>query len=102
MYKRQASFLAKVFATVVTYPTQVLRAVMQQRPQPGAKGTPYSSMFVTTTTLWRQGGLRAFYRGIFAQMLRTVPQSMAFFSIYEFTLKHFTASYRLWAGLPSK
>lgn len=96
-----ASFLAKVFATVATYPTQVLRAVMQQRPPVGAKAVPYTSMFVTMNTLWRQGGMRAFYRGIFAQMLRTVPQSMAFFSIYEFTLKQFTRSYRLWAAEPS-
>jgi solute carrier family 25 folate transporter 32 len=93
-----ASFLAKVFSTVITYPTQVLRAVMQQRPPAGAKN-PYTSMFGTATTLWRQGGVRGFYRGIYAQMLRTVPQSMAFFSIYEFTLEHFTAAYQLWAGV---
>lgn len=91
-----ASFLAKIFATVVTYPTQVLRAVMQQRPPVGSKSMPYTSMLVTMGTLWRHGGIRAFYRGIFAQMLRTVPQSMAFFSIYEFTLKQFTRSFRLW------
>jgi solute carrier family 25 folate transporter 32 len=92
-----ASFMAKIFSTMVTYPTQVLRAVMQQRPQPGGKGDPYTSMFGTTATLWRHGGVRAFYRGIFAQMLRTVPQSMAFFSIYEFTLGHFTTAHGLWA-----
>lgn len=94
-----ASFMAKIFATMATYPTQVLRAVMQQRPQPGAKGDhPYTSMFGTAATLWRHGGVRAFYRGIFAQMLRTVPQSMAFFSIYEFTLGHFTTAHGLWAA----
>lgn len=86
-----ASFLAKMFATMVTYPSQVMRAVMQQRPQAGARGVPYSSMLITAQTLWRQGGVRAFYRGIYAQMLRTVPQSMAFFSIYEFMLKQIGA-----------
>ncbi|KAJ1620517.1 mitochondrial carrier domain-containing protein [Pavlovales sp. CCMP2436] len=94
-----ASFMAKVFSTIVTYPTQVLRAVMQQRPQPGTKHVPYRSVLVTTASLWRQGGVRAFYRGIFAQMLRTVPQSMAFFSIYEFTLKQMAAGYGLWSGI---
>ena len=92
-----ASFTAKIFATMVTYPTQVLRAVMQQRP--GSKGDhPYTSMAGTAATLWRHGGVRAFYRGIFAQMLRTVPQSMAFFSIYEFTLGHFTTAHGVWAA----
>lgn len=89
-----ASFVAKIFATMATYPTQVLRAVMQQRPQPGGKGDhPYASTLGTAATLWRHGGVRAFYRGIFAQMLRTVPQSMAFFSVYEFTLGHFAAAH---------
>lgn len=77
-----ASFCAKVFATTVTYPLQVLRSVMQQRPAEHER-FPYTSLKVTATILWQRGGIGAFYRGIGPQMMRTVPQSVAFFSIYE-------------------
>lgn len=84
-----ASFSAKIFATTVTYPLQVLRAVMQQRPL-AHEPFPYTDVKTTATILWKNGGVRAFYRGICPQMMRTVPQSMAFFSIYEHTLGVFS------------
>mmetsp|Transcript_40082 Transcript_40082/g.87539 ORF Transcript_40082/g.87539 Transcript_40082/m.87539 type:complete len:372 (-) Transcript_40082:19-1134(-) len=78
-----ASCLAKVLATTSTYPLQVVRSVMQQRPDVGSSG--YSHMAEACRAMWQRDGIRAFYRGIDAQMLRTVPQAMAFFSIYEWT-----------------
>ncbi|CAK9117164.1 unnamed protein product [Durusdinium trenchii] len=79
-----ASGSAKVFATVATYPLQVIRSVMQQRPTGGT--FEYSNIFRTGQLLWQRNGVTAFYRGILPQMMRTVPQSMAFFSIYEYAL----------------
>jgi len=87
-----ASFAAKVFATAATYPLQVVRAVMQQRP-PADGSFPYATATATVGLLWQRGGAAAFYRGIGPQMLRTVPQAMAFFSIYESALKLLS---RLW------
>jgi hypothetical protein len=81
-----SSFCAKVFATSITYPLQVIRSVMQQ-PRPAATSVSafeYSRLTTTAWLLWqRDGGIRAFYRGLSAQMLRTVPQAVALFSIYE-------------------
>eukprot|EP00435_Cladocopium_sp_Y103_P031565 s2248_g8.t1 len=72
---------------LATYPLQVVRSVMQQRP---ANGTfEYTSAPRTAQLLWQRNGLPAFYRGILPQMMRTVPQAMAFFSIYEYALTAF-------------
>ncbi|CAE7407645.1 FOLT1, partial [Symbiodinium pilosum] len=77
-----ASASAKIFATIATYPLQVVRSVMQQRPT-NPEAFEYTSAPRTVRLLWQRNGLPAFYRGILPQMLRTVPQAMAFFSIYE-------------------
>ncbi|CAJ1364540.1 unnamed protein product [Effrenium voratum] len=78
-----ASCCAKIFASVATYPLQVTRSVMQQRREAHFE---YTSFPRTVQLLWQRNGLQAFYRGLFPQMLRTVPQAMAFFSIYEHVL----------------
>eukprot|EP00927_Polykrikos_kofoidii_P073668 TRINITY_DN69689_c0_g1_i1.p1 TRINITY_DN69689_c0_g1~~TRINITY_DN69689_c0_g1_i1.p1 ORF type:complete len:368 (-),score=38.68 TRINITY_DN69689_c0_g1_i1:176-1219(-) len=85
-----ASLCAKVFATVVTYPFQVVRAVMQQRPEVHgvqSEALEITSFRETVHTLWKRGGVRAFYRGMVPQMMRTVPQAVTFFSLYEQVLK---------------
>lgn len=84
-----ASFSAKVFATMATYPLQVVRTVMQQRPSDHSQ-FPYTSFKATAHDLWQRGGMPAFYRGIFPQMMRTLPQSVAFFSIYEYLMGAFS------------
>ncbi|CAE7216664.1 SLC25A32 [Symbiodinium necroappetens] len=84
-----ASASAKIFASVATYPLQVVRSVMQQRPT-NAEAFEYTSAPRTVQLLWMRKGLPAFYRGILPQMLRTVPQAMAFFSIYEYSLQALT------------
>lgn len=84
-----ASFSAKIFATITTYPLQVVRSVMQQRP-PLDGSFPYTSTMVTARILWQRGGVAALYRGIGPQMARAVPQAMAFFSIYEQALGLFS------------
>lgn len=84
-----ASFFAKIFATSATYPLQVVRSVMQQRPTDA--NFPYKDIRKTVQILWEQGGITAFYRGICPQMMRTVPQSMAFFSIYECMVRTLTS-----------
>lgn len=89
-----ASFCAKVFATTATYPLQVMRSVMQQRPSE-SHSFPYTTLRRTAGILWQRGGPLAFYRGIWPQMMRTVPQAMAFFSIYECVLAAFTTHWDL-------
>lgn len=90
-----ASSCAKIFATTATYPLQVVRSVMQQRPN-GNEPFPYVTFTGTARALWRSGGLLRLYRGIHVQMLRTVPQSVALFSVYEHIISIFTSNAGLW------
>jgi len=83
-----ASLCAKIFATTATYPLQVVRSVMQQRPSDD-RSFPYTSAQSTAKLLWSRGGVLAFYRGICPQLMRTVPQSVVFFSVYERVLSLF-------------
>jgi len=83
-----ASLFAKVFASVSTYPVQVVRSVMQQRPIEGQ--LTGLKLIPTIKALWHHDGLFAFYRGLSVQMMRTVPQAMAFFSVYEVVLAQLT------------
>jgi len=89
-----ASLLAKVFASVSTYPVQVVRSVMQQRPSAGMEPA-HSALLPTISSLWISGGPFAFYRGLSVQLIRTVPQAMAFFSFYEIILEQLTNSWEL-------
>mmetsp|Transcript_140401 Transcript_140401/g.448778 ORF Transcript_140401/g.448778 Transcript_140401/m.448778 type:complete len:126 (-) Transcript_140401:53-430(-) len=89
-----ASLLAKVFASVSTYPVQVVRSVMQQRPSAGMEQA-HAALLPTISSLWISGGPLAFYRGLSAQLIRTVPQAMAFFSFYEIILEQLTYPWEL-------
>ena len=64
-----ASAASKVFATVSTYPYQVVRSRMQ-----AAVGLPTAvpSVVSTARALLRKDGVRGFYRGLAPNILRTV------------------------------
>ncbi|XP_018441257.2 folate transporter 1, chloroplastic isoform X1 [Raphanus sativus] len=77
---------SKVAAVLLTYPFQVIRARLQQRPS--TNGTPryIDSLHVMRETA-RFEGLRGFYRGLTANLLKNVPASSITFIVYENVLK---------------
>lgn len=77
---------SKVAAVLLTYPFQVIRARLQQRPSTNGIPRYIDSLHVIRETA-RFEGLRGFYRGLTANLLKNVPASSSTFIVYENVLK---------------
>ncbi|KAK6150608.1 hypothetical protein DH2020_015540 [Rehmannia glutinosa] len=73
---------SKLAAVVLTYPFQVIRARLQQRPS--IEGIPryMDSLHVVRETV-RFEGIRGFYKGITANVLKNAPAASVTFIVYE-------------------
>ncbi|KAL6552243.1 hypothetical protein OROGR_008397 [Orobanche gracilis] len=73
---------SKLAAVALTYPSQVIRARLQQRPN--TEGIPryMDSLHVVKETA-RFEGLRGFYKGITANVLKNAPAASVTFIVYE-------------------
>ncbi|XP_031742407.1 folate transporter 1, chloroplastic isoform X2 [Cucumis sativus] len=77
---------SKIAAMLLTYPFQVVRARLQQRP--GHDGIPrYMDSFHVLKETVRFEGIRGFYRGITPNLLKNVPAASITFIVYENVLK---------------
>ena len=77
---------SKAVATTVTYPYQVVKSRMQQRPVSGAEGASaaaYRGFWTTVAATARHEGARGFYRGFAANLVRVAPQSAITLLVYE-------------------
>ncbi|XP_054824090.1 folate transporter 1, chloroplastic isoform X2 [Prosopis cineraria] len=77
---------SKVAATLISYPFQVLRSRLQQRPSVGGIPRYMDSWHVVKETA-RFEGVRGFYKGITPNLLKNVPASSVTFIVYENVLK---------------
>ncbi|PRP88597.1 hypothetical protein PROFUN_03008 [Planoprotostelium fungivorum] len=78
--------LSKIFATVTTYPFQVVRSRLQQRPDDGGVRV-YTGTLDTVLKTFRNEGLFGFYKGLFPNLLRVVPSASVTFLAYENIMK---------------
>ncbi|XP_021646292.2 folate transporter 1, chloroplastic isoform X2 [Hevea brasiliensis] len=77
---------SKVAAIILTYPFQVIRARLQQRP--GTDGFPkYTDSWHVMKETARFEGFRGFYKGITPNLLKNVPAASITFIVYENVLK---------------
>ncbi|KAI9109685.1 hypothetical protein K1719_019315 [Acacia pycnantha] len=77
---------SKIAATLISYPFQVLRARLQQRPS--VDGIPrYMDTWHVVKETARFEGVRGFYKGITPNLLKNVPASSVTFIVYENVLK---------------
>ncbi|XP_019172171.1 PREDICTED: folate transporter 1, chloroplastic isoform X2 [Ipomoea nil] len=73
---------SKLAAILLTYPFQVIRARLQQRPS--TAGIPrYVDSWHVVKESARFEGVRGFYRGITANLLKNVPAASVTFIVYE-------------------
>ena len=75
---------SKLLASGVTYPSQVLRARLQQRREAAPAGAAAEgSAWSTLRGLLRREGLRGLYKGWVPNVLRVLPSSALTFLVYE-------------------
>ncbi|RAL48812.1 hypothetical protein DM860_001132 [Cuscuta australis] len=79
---------SKVAAILSTYPFQVIRSRLQQRPSIDGIHRYTDSLHAVKETA-RFEGIRGFYKGITANLLKNVPASAVTFVVYENVLKLF-------------
>lgn len=76
---------SKLSASIITYPTQVIRARLQQCMQD--RTLVYKGMRQAVQLTWAREGLRGFYKGLGPALIRTMPQSAVTLVVYENTLR---------------
>ncbi|KAG4430964.1 hypothetical protein IFR05_013551 [Cadophora sp. M221] len=71
---------AKIFAGTVTYPYQVIRSRLQTYHSEVLYGR---GIMGVGTKIWREEGVRGFYRGLGTNVLRVLPATWVTFLVYE-------------------
>jgi solute carrier family 25 folate transporter 32 len=90
-----SSSIAACFASLITYPTEVVRSRMQIQGielkilnKTGRAGPrAYKGIFDAFRTIWREEGTRGLYRGFRTNLVRLVPAQAIAFTVYELILK---------------
>lgn len=79
---------SKTFATVATYPYQVIRSRLQDHRLTAVTSNalaprPYTGVLDVMRRVFQSDGLRGFYRGLGANILRVLPGTCITFAVYE-------------------
>ncbi|TFK24413.1 mitochondrial NAD transporter [Coprinopsis marcescibilis] len=91
------SAIAKMTASIATYPHEVIRTRLQTQRRPIAddmssdgmiKQYPRGGILYTTKKLIRKEGWRALYKGLSVNLIRTVPNSAVTMLTYELVMRH--------------
>ncbi|KAL8918813.1 MAG: hypothetical protein Q9208_007151 [Pyrenodesmia sp. 3 TL-2023] len=72
---------SKVFAGSATYPYQVVRARLQMYEA----GQTYNGARDAIAQIWKQEGVRGFYKGLAPNLVRVLPSTWVTFLVYEKT-----------------
>ena len=77
------SSLSKVFAGMITYPHQVVRARLQTYDPSAVTPVRGPGMIDLIKQVWHNEGFVGFYKGLFPNLLRVVPSTCVTFLVYE-------------------
>uniref|UniRef100_A0A3B3ZTE4 Solute carrier family 25 member 36 n=1 Tax=Periophthalmus magnuspinnatus TaxID=409849 RepID=A0A3B3ZTE4_9GOBI len=75
-----AAATSKTCATTIAYPHEVIRTRLRE------EGTKYRSFFQTLTTVPKEEGYRALYRGLTTHLVRQIPNTAIMMCTYEFVV----------------
>ncbi|KAA1069605.1 hypothetical protein PGT21_029409 [Puccinia graminis f. sp. tritici] len=84
--KMAAAGAAKLIATGITYPHEVVRTRMRQKPPPLPAKSKYVGLVSTFRVILAEEGLKAFYGGLSPHLLRVVPNAAVMYTVYEAAL----------------
>ncbi|KAJ2341389.1 Pyrimidine nucleotide transporter, mitochondrial, partial [Coemansia sp. RSA 2618] len=83
-----AAASAKLMASVVTYPHEVLRTRLRQPPDSNGM-VKYRGLVNSAKIIFAEEGIRGFYGGLTPHLLRTVPNASIMFLAYELVVHYF-------------
>ncbi|XP_044301424.1 solute carrier family 25 member 33 [Varanus komodoensis] len=72
-----AAAISKGCASCIAYPHEVIRTRLRE------EGTKYKTFVQTARVVFQEEGYLAFYRGLFAQLMRQIPNTAIVLSTYE-------------------
>lgn len=88
-----AGALAGVFTTVVMVPGERIKCILQVQSM-NEQPAKYSGPVDVVKKLYKEGGIRSIYRGTGATLLRDIPASGAYISVYEYLKDWFSGGER--------
>eukprot|EP00953_Heterococcus_sp_UTEX-ZZ885_P019337 10807-Heterococcus_DN1.PRE.1 len=74
---------SKIFASLVTYPYQVIKTRLQNRERTLGGVARYRGTVHCAALMWKYEGLRGFFKGCLPYALRAAPASAITFVVYE-------------------
>ncbi|AET40901.1 Rim2p Ecym_7045 [Eremothecium cymbalariae DBVPG len=77
---------AKLFASIITYPHEVIRTRLRQAPVENGK-LKYTGLLQSFRIIFKEEGFRSMYGGLTPHLLRTVPNSIIMFGTWELVIK---------------
>jgi solute carrier family 25 (mitochondrial phosphate transporter), member 23/24/25/41 len=74
---------SSICGQVIAYPLQLIRTKLQTQGSAGYRGPAYSGVVDCATQVFREHGVKGFYRGIGPNFLKAVPAISVSYAVYE-------------------
>lgn len=83
--------VSKVFASAATYPYQVVKSRLQERPVGNV--AKYSGVIDVISKILKYEGVYGFYKGLIPNLLRVTPSAAITFLVYEYLLALYSSKH---------